>query len=65
MTDFRRIEKAKRQAQRQADLDGGTWCVVEFPGHCVVRPQRRARNLILKHPECKIAAVVEPAVRHD
>ena len=61
MTAFRKLEKAKREAQEQANRDHAPFCVVQFGDVVYVRRPSRARNLCLKHlDEASILARVEP-----
>lgn len=61
MTDFRKLEKARRQAAHRASLDGGKWAIVRLTDRYEVRPYRRARNLVMKHVDAELVEVVEGA----
>jgi hypothetical protein len=61
MTSFRKLEKVRRDAQRQAERDQAQLCIVLYNDSLYIRRPSRARNLSRKHPgEAIILATVDP-----
>lgn len=59
MTTFRLIERARRKAEREHELNGGRWCGVQLEdGSIVVRCADKAERICRKHPRCKIVCAV-------
>jgi len=62
VTTFRIIERARRKAEREHDLNGGEWCAVQLDnGTIVVRCKDKAERMARKGRGKIVARVPEVA----